>query len=206
MTKLFAPAIAIATGLLVLLGYFFPNEILNGIRITIVQWAIILAGAAVLVGVSNLFFVHLKKIQNKEKGRVYSLLLIVSLLLSLALGLLLGTNSSIMQGVFSAIILPVESSLLAIMSVTLIYAGIRLLGYRNDLMAMIFLVFALIAMLIAAPFPFFELPLMDDFIRPLVVGVLATSGARGILLGVALGTLLTGIRVLIGSDRPYGGK
>ena len=60
MTKLFAPAIAIATGLLVLLGYFFPNEILNGIRITIVQWAIILAGAAVLVGVSNLFFVHLK--------------------------------------------------------------------------------------------------------------------------------------------------
>lgn len=206
MIKFFAPAIAIATGLLVLFGYFFPNEALNGIRVTIVQWAIILAGAAVLVGIINLFSVHFKKIKNQEKGSVYSLLLIASLLLSLVLGLLLGTSSSIMQDVFNAVILPVESSLLAIMAVTLIYAGIRLLGHRNDLMAMMFLAFALLAMLIAAPLPFFELPLMDDFIRPLIVEVLATSGARGILLGVALGTLLTGIRVLIGSDRPYGGK
>jgi len=31
------------------------------------------------------------------------------------------------------------------------------------------------------------------------------AGARGILLGVALGSIVTGIRVLIGSDRPYNG-
>jgi len=32
------------------------------------------------------------------------------------------------------------------------------------------------------------------------------GGARGILIGVALGSLLTGLRVLFGFDRPYGGK
>jgi hypothetical protein len=31
------------------------------------------------------------------------------------------------------------------------------------------------------------------------------AGARGILLGVALGTVATGLRILIGADRPYGG-
>ena len=206
MTKLFAPAIAIAVGLLVLMGYFLPNDTLIGVRIIIIQWAVILAGAAVFVGVINLLSVHLKKIQRKEKGQVYSLLLMASLLITLVLGMILGTDTPIMQNIFNAVILPVESSLLAIMAVTLIYAGIRLLRHRNDLMAMIFLFFALIAMLGAAPLPFFEIPFMDDLIRPWVVGVLATSGARGILLGVALGTLLTGLRILIGADRPYGGK
>jgi len=31
------------------------------------------------------------------------------------------------------------------------------------------------------------------------------AGARGILLGVSLGVIATGVRILIGSDRPYGG-
>ncbi|MBT3321015.1 MAG: hypothetical protein HN392_01895 [Anaerolineae bacterium] len=206
MTKLFAPAIAITTGVLVLLSYFLPNNTLVGLRVTIVQWAVILAGAAVFVGISNLLSIHFKKIMGKEKGRIYSLLLIASLIITLALGIFLGTDSPTMQSIFNAIILPVESSLLAIMAVTLIYAGIRLLRHRNDLTAMIFLFFALITMLGAAPLPFFQIPLVGDLIRPWVVGVLATSGARGILLGVGLGTLLTGLRILIGADRPYGGK
>jgi hypothetical protein len=32
------------------------------------------------------------------------------------------------------------------------------------------------------------------------------GGARGLLIGIALGTLLTGLRVLFGADRPYGGN
>jgi len=206
MTKFFAPAITIAIGLLVLLGFFLPNNTLIGVRIIFVQWAVILAGAAVFVGIINLLTVHIKKILGKEKGRVYSLLLVASLLFTLVFGMTAGRDSSSMQIVFNTVILPVESSLLAIMAVTLIYASIRLLRHRNNLMGIIFLFFALLAMLGTAPLPFFEVPFMDDLVRPWIVGVLATSGARGILLGVALGTLLTGLRVLIGADRPYGGK
>ena len=29
------------------------------------------------------------------------------------------------------------------------------------------------------------------------------AGARGIMLGVALGTIAVGLRVLLGADRPY---
>jgi hypothetical protein len=43
-------------------------------------------------------------------------------------------------------------------------------------------------------------------IRPFIAQVLAAAGARGILLGVALGTLTTGLRILFGVDRPYGGN
>jgi hypothetical protein len=207
MTRFLSPLIAIVVGLLVLLGYFLPNnELLAGLRTTFTQWAVILAAAALLVGILNLLTVHIKKISAKEKGSFYSLLLIISLLITLSVGLFAGKDSSAMQFAFTAFILPVESSLLAIMVVTLIYAGIRLLRYRNDLMAFVFLITVLVIMLGTAPLPFVELPLVGSVIRPFIISVFSTSGARGILLGVALGTLLTGLRVLIGADRPYGGK
>jgi hypothetical protein len=44
-------------------------------------------------------------------------------------------------------------------------------------------------------------------LQELVSGVsqVPIAGARGILIGVALGSLLTGIRIWLGSDRPYEG-
>jgi len=45
-----------------------------------------------------------------------------------------------------------------------------------------------------------QLPALKDW----VLGVPSTAGARGILIGVALGSLATGVRVLVGFDRPYG--
>jgi hypothetical protein len=43
------------------------------------------------------------------------------------------------------------------------------------------------------------LPVIKDW----VLEVPALAGARGILLGAALGTAATGLRVLLGIDRPY---
>jgi hypothetical protein len=50
-----------------------------------------------------------------------------------------------------------------------------------------------------------DIPILYD-IRMFISQRLASAGARGILIGVALGTLTTGLRILFGSDRPYGGK
>ena len=57
-----------------------------------------------------------------------------------------------------------------------------------------------------ATLPFGEIGPLNNFLRPWIQHVFALGGARGILIGVALGTLTTGLRVLFGVDRPYGGK
>ena len=44
-------AIAIASGILVLLGYFVRLPFLNIIRIELLRWAVILAAFAILVGI-----------------------------------------------------------------------------------------------------------------------------------------------------------
>ncbi len=206
MNKILSPAIAIAVGILVLLGYFFPAPLLVNLRRVLVQWAVILSGIAVFIGIFNLFIVHIGKLRSREKNRGYSLVLVLSLFLTFALGILLGTDHPILKGLFDGIILPAEKSLMALLAVTLLYAAVRLLRQRRDLMSIVFLATALILFLGSAPMPFFEIPMMRDVVRPMIVNFLAVGGARGILIGVGLGTLLTGLRILFGVDRPYGGK
>ena len=202
---LFSAVIAIATGLIVLVGYFVEIPILVNLRITILNWVIILAAVALFVGLFNLLAVHTDKVRNKDKGGIYSVILIFSLLTTLILGLWLRPDHALMALIFKAIQLPVETSLMAMLAVTLTYASIRLLRRRNNLISVIFLVTALLILLGTAPLPFVgNVPILGDLIRPFITQVLATAGARGILIGVALGSLTTGLRVLFGADRPYG--
>jgi hypothetical protein len=203
-------AIAIASGVLVLAGYFFAQRedgqasLLANIRLTLLNWAIILAGFAIFIGIFSLFQVHFKKIQKRQKGSIYSLLLIISLVVTFLFGLVKPGQA---EKIFTTIQLPVEASLMALLTVTLTYASIRLLRRQPSLLSIIFLFTALVILLGTVPLPFLgELPGLSKLVRPFVAQVLAGAGARGILLGMALGTLTTGLRILFGADRPYGGQ
>jgi len=199
-----AVAIAIIAGLIVLIGYFVPA--LAGVQGILLNWAIILAGVAALVGVFNLISVHGDKIRRREKGSVYSALLLITLVATFLFGIALGPDNSNMRLLVSAVIVPVEATLMALLSVTLLYASFRLLRRRADLMSIIFLVTAVLMLIASATLPFGEIGPLNEVIRPWIQQVLALGGARGILIGVALGTLTTGLRVIFGADRPYGGK
>jgi hypothetical protein len=96
---------------------------------------------------------------------------------------------------------------MALLAVTLTYASIRLLRRRLNLLSVIFLITALLILFGTASLPFLgEVPGLSAVVRPIIAQVFAAAGARGILIGVALGTLATGLRILFGADRPYGDK
>ncbi|HSM71060.1 MAG TPA: hypothetical protein VK851_05920 [Anaerolineales bacterium] len=201
--RIVTAVLAIASGLIVLFGYFFPEQ-LSGLRDLLVDWAVIIAGMAVLVGVANLVFVQMEKVRTRDRNGLYGALLVISLIFTFGLGLVFGPEHISMQAVVNAIIIPVEASLLAILAVTLVYASIRLLRRRTDVISVIFLISAVLFMLAIMPTPFGPFPL--DQLITFFVGMFSRGGARGLLIGVALGTLLTGLRVLFGVDRPYGGN
>lgn len=201
--RIFTALIAITAGILVLFGYFIPA--FSGLQILLLNWAIILAGAAAIVGVFNLILVHSDKVRRSEKGSVYSALLVVSLVATLIFGIILRPGHTIMKMVVSGIIIPSEAALMGLLTISLLYAAIRLLRRRVDLMSIIFLITAAFVILGTASLPFGAIPLVSDFSR-WVTEVLALGGARGILIGVSLGILTTGLRVLFGTDRPYGGN
>jgi hypothetical protein len=198
-----AVIVAVFFGLLVLLSYFIPA--LAPLQTILLNWAMILAGAATLLGIFNLISVHGDKIRHREKGSLYSVLLLSALLGTFFLTFFLGPNNTIVQILLDGIIMPAEAMLMGLLTITLLYAAIRLLRRRANIMSFIFLVVAALALLGTATLPFGNMPLFGSF-RSWLTEAWAVGGARGILIGVALGTLTTGLRILIGADRPYGGK
>jgi cytochrome bd-type quinol oxidase subunit 2 len=213
---IFSTVIAIAFGFLVLVGYLFgvnadgTPSLLGQLESFILNVAVILAGFAVLVGIINLLIVHTGKVRQKQTGAIYSTILVVTLLITFLLGLLAHYNlpfiRSLYNGAFLSIQLPIETSLMALLVVTLTYASIRLLRRQLNLFSIIFLITAFLILVGTAPWPFLgDVPILST-LRAWIAQIPAGAGARGILFGVGLGTLTTGLRILFGSDRPYGGR
>ncbi len=203
-------AIAISIGLIVLLGYFIPAEMTQfafvlTLRSILVGWAVILAAAAALVGVLNLFLVHLGRMRASRNPDRYSILLVVSFLLTLGFGLYLTPADTTFQQVVNAIQVPVEASLMAMLAITLTFASFRLFQRRKGPMAIVFAISALFFLLMGSGLlaSLQNIPAIGDVLS--FFQRLPVSGGRGILLGIALGSLTAGLRVLLGADRPYSG-
>ena len=80
--RIITAVFAIAFGLIVLLGYFVPLAQLANLRLLFIDWAIIIAGMAVLVGIYNLVAVQMEKIRTRQKGSIYGALLVLALIIT----------------------------------------------------------------------------------------------------------------------------
>ena len=204
MMRIAAVSLAIGVGIVILLGYFVPA--LTAVQGVLLGWAIILAGSAAVVGVFNLVLVHASKISNRESGRFYSWVLLVCLLGSFLYGMAMGPADPGVRSLVNSVIVPVEASLMALLAVSLVYASVRLLRRRTSAMSLVFLATAVVMLIASAGLPLRDVGIFSDFLRPWMQHVLAMGGARGLLIGIGLGTLTTGLRVLMGTDRPYGAE
>lgn len=197
-------AIAIAVGLVVLLGYFISIDMLTSLRIVFLEWAVILAAVAMLVGIANLFYVHWRKMTAAQPSSVYSAVLLISLVITLSVVGWFGPAHEFSQWIFNYIQVPIESSLMAVLAIVLAYASARLLRRRLNVLSVIFVVTALVILIATTPLLGKEVPGLSEF-GTWISQVPAVAGARGILFGVALGIIATGLRIFMGADRPYRG-
>jgi hypothetical protein len=200
-------AIAILVGFVILSSYFLNNNILNNLQKIFLQWAVILAAVALVVGVINLLSVHIQKFIHGQKGSVYSLIIVFSILITILVVGFFGITGTWSKWLFNNIQVPAESSLMGLVAVVLVYAIARMFSRKITLFSLVFVFTVLLVILGSVPIFGIEVPGLHgpDGLRALLIRIPALAGARGILLGVALGTIATGLRVLLGADRPYGG-
>lgn len=201
-----ATAIAIAVGLIVLAGYFVPLAILQQIRFQLLDWAIIVVGFAAIVGIINLLLVHYKRFRTSGPGHdSLSLVVILAFAATLVVGLLFGPSSSPFQSVILKIQRPIEASLMAVLAITLAFACVRLFQRQRGTLAVVFLLSVVFFLLLGSGIlgTLGNIPVLGDLIG--LINRLPVAGARGILIGIALGSLMAGLRILLGADRPYSG-
>jgi hypothetical protein len=192
-----ATAIAIGVGLLVLLDFFIQNAFIWTLKFVFVRWAIIVAAFAIVLGFFNVLIVHLNKILRFKQGWFYSIFLVLTMMIVLILGLIEGPQGSLTSRIFQYVLFPLQAtifSLLAFFVASAAYRAFRLRSWESAL-----LVITGVIVLLG------QVPLWKALttLKEWILGVPSMASARGILLGVALGTVATGLRVLLGIDRPY---
>lgn len=210
--RVVATVVAIVAGIFVLADMFVSQiagdtfgmagfrQVINGAGFFLVSWAAILIAFALLLGFVNVVSVHWNQIRTRKPGALYSVVLLVSLVVTLLFGLG-GPTSNFSQFIFEFVLQPLEATLFALLALFIATATFRVFRVR-DLNTFFFVLFAVIVLLGQVPIGIYlwsELPVIKDWI----LDVPTLAGVRGILMGVALGTIATGLRILLGSDRPY---
>ena len=189
---------AIITGIagwIVLLSFIFTG--LTALRVVLINIAVMVAGMALLLGFVRLLNLHLRRVQRRRSG--YSL---VALITASVVFVVLVADRFLNLGattlVFNAVIAPIQSSLGALLAIFLGAAAVRMAQRRRTWGTLWFLLSAIVVLLTQIPVSSNSilLPVRQFF------DALAMGGLRGLLLGVALGTLAVALRVLLAIDRP----
>jgi len=190
-------ALAIAFGLLTLLGLLF----IPAVGDTLVSWAAFLAAVALILGVINLFGVHARRLAD---GNIYSGLLVLSMLavFGLAFTDYFGFTGDGVGDVYRLVQAPLEMAMASLLAFFLLFAGVRMLKRQRSVWATLFIITVLLLMLASTALPSFLSAILDPLAEA-INGVLVNAGMRGILIGVALGTVVVALRLLTGSERPY---
>ncbi len=204
MKKVFPILIASATGLAILAGYYFQAQLAPLLGL-LIHWGILLVGLAGLIGIGYLLKMHFSRITLNQSGRFYSAVVVSTFLFTLAAGFIVPQQQVFYRDWVLNIQIPVEASLLAILAVTLLYSSLYLVRTRGwTPMSIGFLVSALVSLILNLGLIQFQPGSMGEewllLIRRLPLG-----GLRGILIGMGLGGLIVGLRVLLAIDRPYNG-
>lgn len=198
-------ALAIAVGLFVLAAIFATSPLLDAFGTYFVDMAVIIAAFALFLGMVNILRVHARKIRERQTGWLYSFVLIAAMILVLAVGLPSppdqpsGAAQPLVQWVFESILAPIQATLSALLVFFVMTAAYHLLRIRSLESAVMLIVVLLV---LIGQVTLGLVPVLPD-IKDWILDVPTMAGVRGILLGVALGALLTGIRLLLGVERPY---
>ena len=204
MKATLATVIAISAGVLVLAGMLL-RPLLDSLLTVLLHLAVILAAVAILIGIANLISTHWMRVRHKEKKSVYSFVVIAAYLITLLAGILIGTNTPDFDFVITGVQYPIEASLMSLTAVSLAFASLSLIRRkRRGLFVYLFLGSTLLFILVSIGlFDSMDQPVVNaitDFLASLPIG-----GVRGLLIGMALGSIITGIRIITGVDRPYAG-
>jgi ankyrin repeat protein len=222
--------IAIVAGFTLIIAYFFP--IAQQWSDNVQEWFKILAVGAMVLGGGNLIKLHLKKVSAKRKGWGYSMVTIVCFFGVLIVGFLkVGTPPNLnypdyvwsgyylQEGsgvwwIYQHMIVPLTSMMFAMLAFYVATAAFRAFRAKN-IEATLLLVTAGIVLLgrtyagvwlFDAWLPESMLWLRFDNLTEWIMNAPNTAGNRAIMIGIALGTVATSLRILLGVDRSYLGQ
>lgn len=210
-------AIVLLDALLDIAGLTDQLPAIGRVALALVNWSATLIALALLIGILSVATSHMRRVLRQNEDWPYSLILLIGMVSVIMIGIIGIPTISFAGGFpisfewqslaeepirdyFEAFYQPLASSMLALLAFFSLSAILRSVRQRNR-EAWVILGVALLV-LITQFAPIANLPYVGATLR-WFNDYIVLAGARGLLIGVALGTMVASMRVLLGFDQPY---
>jgi hypothetical protein len=210
--RLILTVLTLSTGVIVLLSFVLDSPVIDLFRGVFVEWTVIVVAFAMILGVFNVLQTHARRIQSGQ-GAIYSVILVVAFLAVFIPGILpadrvpesyrefVGPTGSIVDLIYRYVQRPLQSTLFSLIALFAITAAWRAFRVRN-MSSFVMFIASVLVLLGSVDLDVGGWELFTETKR-WIMSVPAMAGARGLLLGIALATIVAGARLLVGIDRPY---
>lgn len=193
-------ALTIIFGVFMVIEFFIPNRLVSGIGTALQQWTIVVAAAAIVLGVVNVGRIHAQKIRERKQDWGYSIFLIIGLVAMGSLGVIFGIDEgTLFNDLYLNVYVPMQGTMFSLLAFYIASAAFRAFRIRS-LDAALLAVAAIIVMIGRVPIGnaiWDKLPEIQSFI----MDVPNLAAKRAILIGAALGAISTGMKIILGIER-----
>jgi hypothetical protein len=201
-----ASAVLLIVAVVLTFDYFIKDATLRAVATDMNNWAVVIGAFALGLGAYSLTVRHTRAIYQKRTTWPYSALLLGTMVVFIGLGLFTGSVSSPQYNwIYTLIVQPLSSALYGMNAFFIASACYRAFRARS-IESGLLLVAAIFLMLLNAPIGGVIHPVLPQ-IGKMIWDLSGATGMRAILIGIGIGTLAIGLRIIIGQEKtPLGGS
>lgn len=190
-------------GMIILFNFFVNLPLTSRLAGDMLRWDIVIQAFATALGAANLLRIHSRKIQTGKDGRTkfLSAVLLITLVAYGLLGMIRTPADRLYMFYFRNLLTPLSATMFSLNAFFIASAAFRAFRVRT-LQAAVLLTTSFVIMLGNTGVGDAMGRWMPGS-RDWVMAVINTAGARGIMIGAALGAMAISIRMLTGLERGH---
>lgn len=198
-------------GLFMIVSFFVPHQWVSVPADFLQASAIIVVAFGYVLGGANVLRVNLDAIGKRERDWPYKVVLLVSLLATVAIGAVEGRGflnpGMKSRWIYDQLYAPMSATMFALLAFFIASAAFRAFRIRT-VEAALLAVAALLVMLGRVPVGNLMTGFLPEWaqlgsIQDWIMNWPQNAAKRAILIGAALGVMATGLRVILGIERSY---
>jgi hypothetical protein len=202
-------------GIVLVIAYFIPHTPFNRLDDLFSDWFFILAACAIWLGALNLLKLSVIKVWKRKKDWPYSVIIIITWFMMAGAGFYGGrvfqSPGTDFKWLYDHFYTPLSATMFALLAFFVASASYRAFRARSFL-ATLLLGAGFLVMMGRVLFDDFIIamfgPVFGDtkplaWVSDIIMNYLNTAGQRAIMIGIALGTVSTALRIMLGIERAH---